>query len=158
MTKIKDNGQRTQFETGAVREIDETKGRCDLVYNSAWSVIATDAFYDYMEEFVRSGDKRNVYSAIDYVVHTAFDHNYDTAYLEVSQHYAEGAKKYSDRNMEKGIPWHSMVDSALRHYTKWRRGDDDEPHARAVIWNLLTLLYMVDYKPELNDLPCKEGK
>lgn len=156
MPKIKDNGQRTQFETGAVREIDETKGRCDLVYNSAWSVVATDVFYDYMEGFVRSGDKRDVYSAIDYVVRTAFDHNYDTAYLEVSQHYAEGAKKYADRNMEKGLPWHSMVDSALRHYTKWRRGDDDEPHARAVIWNLLTLLYMVDYKPELNDLPCKE--
>ena len=158
MAKIKDNGQRTQFETGAMREIDETKGRCDLVYNTAWSVVTSDAFYDYMESFVRSGERQYVYAAVDYVVNTAFDHDYNTAYLEVSQHYAEGAKKYADRNMEKGLPWHSMVDSALRHYTKWCRGDDDEPHARAVIWNLLTLLYMVDNKPELNDLPCKEDK
>lgn len=158
MSKIKDTGKRTQFETGAVREIDETKGRCDLVYNSAWSTMTTDEFYQHMEDFVRDGHRCNIYRAIDCAVKNMFNYDYNTAYLEVSQHYAEGAKKYSDRNMEKGIPWHSMVDSALRHYTKWRRGDDDEPHARAVIWNLLTLLYMVDYKPELNDLPCKEGK
>lgn len=155
MPKIKDSGQRTQFETGAIREIDETKGRCDLVYNSAWGDLTLDDFYIHMEDFVRSGNRMDAHKALDYAVHKLFNSTED-AYLEVSQHYAEGAKKYADRNMEKGIPWHSMVDSALRHYTKWRRGDDDEPHARAVIWNLLTLLYMVDYKPELNDLPCKE--
>lgn len=157
MPKIKDNGQRTQFETGAVREIDETKGRCDLVYNRGWFDVTGDMFYVYLEGFVRTGDREDVEGAITHAVAKCFGGDYNTAYLEVSQHYAEGAKKYADRNMEKGIPWHSMVDSALRHYTKWRRGDDDEPHARAVIWNLLTLLYMVDYKPELNDLPIKEN-
>lgn len=156
MAKIKDNGQRTQFETGAVREIDETKGRCDLIYNKAWADVTGDDFYDYIEDFIRTGDVWSIQKAIYLIVDKAYELDFNTAYLEVSQHYAEGAKKYADRNMEKGIPWHSMVDSALRHYTKWRRGDDDEPHARAVIWNLLTLLYMVDYKPELNDLPCKE--
>lgn len=159
MPKIKDNGQRTQFETGAVREIDETKGRCDLVYNHGWcEVVGGDMFYDEMECFVRMGRSSHIISAIQYFVYIAYKNDFNTAYLEVSQHYAEGAKKYSDRNMEKGLPWHSMVDSALRHYTKWRRGDNDEPHARAVIWNLLTLLYMVYNKPELNDLPCKEEK
>ena len=156
MTKIKDGGKRTEFETGAIREIDETKGRCDLVYNSGWFEITNDLLYLYMEDFVRKGDKDDVVEAIKFVINRCFGGNNNTAYLEVSQHYAEGAKKYADRNMEKGLPWHSMVDSALRHYTKWRRGDDDEPHARAVIWNLLTLLYMIDNKPELNDLPCKE--
>ena len=158
MTKIKDTGKRTQFETGAVREIDETKGRCDLVYNYAWATMTSDEFYREMESFVRTGMRQPVYRAIDIAVQKIFNGDYDTAYLNLSEHYAQGAKKYEDRNMEKGIPWHSMVDSALRHYTKWRRGDDDEPHDRAVIWNLLTLLYMVDNKPELNDLPCKEEK
>lgn len=156
MTKIKDSGKRTEFETGAVREIDETKGRCDLVYNVGWFELTTDLFYLYLERFVRTGKRENITAALDNFIQHEYDGNFDNAYLEVSQHYAEGAKKYADRNMEKGIPWHSMVDSALRHYTKWRRGDDDEPHARAVIWNLLTLLYMIDNKPELNDLPCKE--
>lgn len=157
MPKIKDNGQRTQFETGAVREIDETKGRCDLVYNTAWGWIVCDDFYKEIENFVRVGDDHHIITALRIAVDKMFE-TPEHAYLEVSQHYAEGAKKYADRNMEKGLPWHSMVDSALRHYTKWRRGDDDEPHARAVIWNLLTLLYMIDHKPELNDLPCKEDE
>ena len=117
-----------------------------------------DLFYDEMECFVRMGRTSHIISAIQYFVYVAYKNDFNTAYLEVSQHYAQGAKKYEDRNMEKGLPWHSMVDSALRHYTKWRRGDDDEPHDRAVIWNLLTLLYMVYNKPELNDLPCKEDK
>jgi hypothetical protein len=158
MAKIKDTGKRTQFETGAVREIDETKGRCDLVYNYVWATMTSDDFYRHMEDFVRDGQRISIYRAIEVVVGNAFKGDYETAYLKLSEHYAQGAKKYEDRNMEKGIPWHSMVDSALRHYTKWRRGDDDEPHDRAVIWNLLTLLYMVDNKPELNDLPCKEDK
>lgn len=156
MAKIKDSGKRTEFETGAIREIDETKGRCDLVYNRGWCDITDDSVYERLEEFIRTGNRDYIISAIAGVIIKCFGGDIDTAYLEVSQHYAEGAKKYADRNMEKGLPWHSMVDSALRHYTKWRRGDDDEPHARAVIWNLLTLLYMIDNKPELNDLPCKE--
>ena len=156
MTKIKDSGKRTVFETGAVREIDDTKGRCDLVYNHGWHDVIGDSFYNYVEQFVRYGTRNYVVLACQYFLESAYEDDFNTAYLEVAKHYAEGAKKYDDRNMEKGIPWHSMVDSALRHYTKWRRGDDDEPHARAVIWNLLTLLYMIDNKPELNDLPCKE--
>ena len=158
MANIKDSGKRTVFETGAVREIDDAKGRCDLAYNRGWFDATGDVFYVYLEDFVRTGDREEIVGAITHAVARCFDGDYNTAYLETSKHYAEGGKKYSDRNMEKGIPWHSMVDSALRHYTKWRRGDDDEPHARAVIWNLLTLLYMVDNKPELNDLPCKEEK
>ena len=94
-----------------------------------------------------------------YVLHRVIDKyyngDYETAYLELAKHYAEGSKKYADRNMEKGLPWHSCVDSALRHYTKLRRGDDDEPHLAAVLWNLLTLLFMVDNRPEMNDLPIE---
>ena len=29
--EIKDSGERTQFETGAVRDMHEGKGRCDLL-------------------------------------------------------------------------------------------------------------------------------
>lgn len=155
MPKIKDNGQRTTFETGAMREIDETKGRCDLVYNAAWGRLVDDTIYMWLENFIRTGCKDFIFYALHRIVIKYYDDDYDTAYLDLSKHYAEGAKKYADRNMEKGLPWHSCVDSALRHYTKLRRGDADEPHLPAVLWNLLTLLYMVDHHPEMNDLPIE---
>lgn len=155
MPKIKDSGQRTVFDTGAIREIDETKGRCDLVFNTAWGVVAEDDFYSYVENFVRWGDLSDIMCAIRHVVKHYYNNDFETAYLDVSKHYAEGCRKYGERNMEKGLPWHSCVDSALRHYTKLKRGDVDEPHNRAVLWNLLTLSYYVSYVPQMNDLPFK---
>ena len=74
--------------------------------------------------------------------------------LEVSIHYEDGARKYDERNWEIGIPIHCFIDSAVRHYLKWRRGDTDEPHDRAVLWNLLGAWWTLDNHPELNDLPC----
>ena len=40
-----------------------------------------------------------------------------------------GAKKYSDRNWEKGLPWQQMIDSLKRHIEDFERGrnyDDGE--------------------------------
>ena len=155
MAKIKDDGKRTTFESGAMREIDESKGRCDLVNNKVWGKLVEDVTYSWLENFVRSGDKSFIYCALHRIIDKYYNGDYETAYLELAKHYAEGSKKYADRNMEKGLPWHSCVDSALRHYTKLRRGDDDEPHLPAVLWNLLTLLFMVDNRPEMNDLPIE---
>ena len=152
-----DGGARTTFETGAVREIDDTKGRCDLVYNAVIGEVFNDEIPVLLENFVRTGDRDNIIRAIRAFIVRAYV-DAATAYLELSKHYAEGAKKYSDRNMEKGIPHHSFIDSGMRHYAKWLRGDVDEPHDRAFLWNLVTLLYMVDYHPELNDLPYGGNK
>ena len=153
---LKDSGKRTVFETGAAREITDDKGRCDLVYNKAWGELVCDEFYIRIEHFVRTGDATYISKALHGFIDEAYNGDYNTAYLEVAKHYQEGAKKYADRNMEKGLPFHSLIDSALRHYTKWRRHDTDEPHDRAVIWNLLTLKYNIDFKPEMNDLPFAE--
>ena len=155
MSKLVDGGERTVFSTGATREITD-KGRCDLVNNAAWFDLTNDDFYHYMDQFIRHGTVTSIYDALVDCITKFFNGNIDTAYLEVSKHYQDGAKKYAERNMEKGLPFHSLVDSALRHYAKAHRGDKDEPHERAVIWNLLTLLYMVNNKPELNDLPYGE--
>lgn len=152
---MKDSGKRTHFETGAEREILDEKGRCDLIYNKAWGELINNDIYTKIEEFVRTGNVQLIYD----VLHKFIKCNcvdYESAYLDLAKHYAEGAKKYSDRNMEKGLPFHSMIDSALRHYTKFLRGDLDECHDRAFLWNLITLLYMIDNHPELNDLPYKE--
>ena len=73
--------------------------------------------------------------------------------LEVSKHYEDGCNKYGERNWEKGIPLHCYIDSGVRHYIKWLRGDKDEPHDRAFLWNMLGALWTQDYHPEYCDLP-----
>jgi len=64
--------------------------------------------------------------------------------LELGKLYLEGAKKYSDRNWEKGMDYNKMYASALRHLYKWWDGEDfDEEtgahHLDAVSFSILAL-------------------
>lgn len=79
-----------------------------------------------------------------------------TLLLEVSKHFEDGAKKYGERNWQKGIPLHCYIDSATRHYLKWWRGDTDEPHDRAFAWNVLCCAWTYWNKPECNDLAVQD--
>ncbi len=106
---IKDSGDRTEFETGAVRDMHAGKGRMDLLPT--------------------------------------------TAVIELSKHCEAGAVKYGERNVDKGIPQHSLVDSGLRHLIKYLRGDNDENHLVAAAWNIMWALEQESTHPELIDLP-----
>lgn len=105
---IKDSGNRTEFSTGAQRDIQHGKGRMDLL---PWYGI-----------------------------------------MEVSKHCEEGAEKYGEHNVDKGIPLHSLCDSAARHLAKFIAGETDEDHLRAAAWNLLWALNQRKTHPELDDL------
>jgi hypothetical protein len=78
-----------------------------------------------------------------------------TAFLELAKHYEEGSKKYAERNWEKGINLHCYIDSGVRHYLKYLRGDEDEPHDGAFPWNMFGALWTQKHHPELIDLPFK---
>lgn len=86
---IKDSGDRHEFTTGAVRDMAEGKGRCDLLP--------------------------------------------PLAIIRLSKHFEEGAKKYGERNWEKGIPINSFIDSAMRHTLKYMAGQDDALVASEII-------------------------
>ena len=75
-----------------------------------------------------------------------------SAVLDVAKQYEGGAAKYGEHNWEKGIPLHSFIDSAIRHYLKWARGDADEPHDRACLWNIFGAIWTLLNKPELDDI------
>lgn len=105
---IKDSGNRTEFVTGAVRDMKKGVGRMDLL---PWYGI-----------------------------------------MEVSKHCEEGAEKYGEHNVDKGIPLHSLCDSAARHLAKFIAGEMDEDHLRAACWNLLWALNQRKTHPELDDL------
>lgn len=40
-----------------------------------------------------------------------------------------GAKKYADRNWEKGMAWMRLVGAALRHLFAWIRGQEMDPES-----------------------------
>ena len=80
----------------------------------------------------------------------SFQQDLCTMFLEVAKHFEEGAKKYGENNWQKGIPVKCYIDSAVRHYLKWLRGDTDEPHDRAFVWNLMCCIWEVDYRPKEN--------
>ena len=105
---IKDSGDRTEFSTGAVRDMHTGKGRMDLL----------------------------PYNAI----------------MAVSKHCENGAIKYREHNVARGIPAHSLIDSGMRHAAKFISGETDEDHLVAAVWNFLWLLEMRPPHPELMDL------
>lgn len=153
---ILDSGARREFGTGAVRDIQEGKGRCDLLPLDVVAMMYTDTNTNICEiftaiyEFQQDGEFGHLRYAIDLFYKMLWDHE-ETMLLEVSIHFEEGAKKYGENNWQKGIPVHCYIDSAVRHYLKFLRGDKDEPHDRAVCWNLMCAIWTCKHKPELND-------
>lgn len=146
---ILDSGDRTEFETGAVRDMREGKGRCDLLpldvmahYMDDYSVLMS------IHMFQDTGDHGFLFDIMQ--TNLLFDDIY-TLSLEVAKHFEDGAKKYGENNWQKGIPIHCYIDSALRHYFKYMRGDKDELHDRAFVWNILCCIWTCIHQPELND-------
>lgn len=154
---ILDSGARRQFESGAVRDIAEGKGRADLLPLDIIADRLNDHSLHFINEYIWKGDATNLWHALCEFMHLAEMGMY-TALLEASKQYEGGAVKYGDNNWRKGIPVHCYIDSGVRHYLKWRRGDQDEPHDRAFIWNMLGAIWTHVNKPELIDLPFAEDK
>lgn len=147
---ILDSGERRVFDTGAVRDMC-LKGRTDLL---PWDVIGE--FMGDRKEFCvpmyHATHKENVEywlsQALGEFISIAYEGCIPTALLEVSYQYQEGAEKYAPRNWELGIDLDSFLDSAGRHFLKYMRGDTDERHDRAVVWNLLGALWTIKHKGE----------
>lgn len=150
--ELQDSGSRREFESGAVRDIADDKGRCDLLPLGIIGAMIDNPIMQDIEQYIRTGKQRFLNDALDYFCEKQYGEIF-TALLEVSKHYADGAKKYADRNWEKGILLHCYIDSGVRHYIKLLRGDTDEPHDRAFLWNMLGALWTQKNKPELIDLP-----
>lgn len=157
---ILDSGNRREFESGAVRDIQEGKGRCDLLpldvvaeYLRQFVSSAVATPIQRISEFQETGDVNHLLNVLyPFVMNkNGWKLNHSTMLLEVSIHFEEGAKKYGDNNWQKGIPVRCYIDSAVRHYFKFLRGDKDEPHDRAFVWNIMCAIWTCKHKPELND-------
>lgn len=151
---IKDSGNRTAFSTGAVRDIQDDKGRCDLLPLQEVAMLVGSAYSDgelceddvlsYLHQYTQTEDTDFLYFALRSFASDVYDDGVNEMILEVSVHYAEGAKKYGIDNWKKGLPEWSYLSSGIRHYLKWLKGDEDERHDRAFVWNILCLLWTIE--------------
>lgn len=156
---IIDSGNRTEYPTGAVRDIKEGKGRCDLMPLDVVAYFMNDEILESIYKFQQ--DDSLVFELYS-VLAKVSDANYKdmgnsinsgkaNMILDVSIHFEEGAKKYGEYNWQKGIPVQSYIDSAVRHYLKHLRGDDDENHLRAFVWNIFCCIWTVKHKEEIKE-------
>lgn len=162
---IKDSGARREFDTGAVRDIQEGKGRCDLLpidviakYFYGYPISGGDTegdVLDHIEKFKKTGNEYHLYAAL-YSFSILVFPSQATMVLELSIHFEEGARKYGECNWQKGIPIHCYMDSAIRHYLKYVRGDADERHDRAFCWNIVCAIWTLLHMPELDDYTDKK--
>lgn len=153
ITMIKDSGNRREFESGAVRDMQEGKGRCDLLpLDVAGRLLDKheigDKVIKSIAQFQENPDVKYLYWAIRNFADLR-EWDIPTMILEVAKHFEEGCKKYGENNWRKGIPLHCYIDSGVRHYLKWLRGDEDEPHDRAFCWNMMCGIWTYMHESEL---------
>ena len=103
-----------EFDTGAVRDSSDGKGRYDLL---PWGAIHA-----------------------------------------LARHCERGAIHYGERNVAKGIPQHSLIDSGIRHLSQYIQGDTEEFHLVAAAWNIMWALEQELKRPEMIDLPERTEK
>ena len=82
---------------------------------------------------------------------------------ELAKLYEMGARKYSDRNWEKGMSWSRCFGPLMRHAWAYWRGEDTDPesglpHMVHVAWNALALVHFGKFKQyaKYDDRPWSE--
>lgn len=63
---------------------------------------------------------------------------------ELACHYGRGARKYADRNWERGYKWSLSQDAMERHFNQWLLGEDNDQetgtnHLVCALWHLIAL-------------------
>lgn len=96
---IKDSGTRREFETGAVRDIQEGKGRCDLLPLDVVADILDDAIIELISKFEKTSDTNHLIDILHRLetIHPKWNDT-ETILLEVAKHFEAGAKKYGECN------------------------------------------------------------
>lgn len=78
----------------------------------------------------------------------------------LAEHYGRGARKYADRNWEKGYLWYLSEDAFMRHYGQWKMGEDvDEEtgshHLICAAWHLIALWWFQKHGKGTDDITTR---
>lgn len=77
------------------------------------------------------------------------------ALQRLARTFGEGSLKYPARNWMKGIPESSLLNHAMAHIVAHMKGDTSEDHLAHAVWNLSTLMWVQDERPDLLDVTGK---
>lgn len=143
-TLPKDSGSTREFDTGAHRDNATGKGRCDLLPLSEVAEVMDDNVLRNIASFMLSHNPEYLKEALREASHLEVYQNLPNMMLEASHLYEAGAIKYGENNWKRGMPLKCYIDSGVRHYLKTLRGDDDEPHYRGFVWNILGALWTIN--------------
>lgn len=77
---------------------------------------------------------------------------------ELAEHYGKGARKYADRNMEKGYPWSKSYAACHRHLNAFWQGENVDPemgslHLIAAAWHCFTMAWFLRHNKGTDDRP-----
>ena len=151
---ILDSGKRTEFSTGAVRDVQEGKGACHLLPFNVVAKLTGNDELAFIEMFKQTGNVEVLHECLRGFADDYYS-SIEEMILEVSKHFEEGMKKYGKHNWQKGIPIERYIDSSVRHLLKFKAGITDEAHDRAFVWNILCCIWTMENKPELDDFTMK---
>lgn len=75
---------------------------------------------------------------------------------EVAKVFTIGAKKYGDRNWEKGLAWGRVFSAMMRHAWAWWWGETNDPqdgqhHLASVAWAALVLMHYENTDTGIDD-------
>lgn len=70
----------------------------------------------------------------------------------VAEVFGEGCEKYGVNNWMNGFPESVMVNHCVEHLRLHLAGDVGEDHLAHALWNLFSLMYFQEQKPELMDI------
>lgn len=78
---------------------------------------------------------------------------------EVAELYGEGAKKYEDRNWERGYDWSLSYAALLRHLFLFWQGQDTDAetgkhHLASVVFHAFAMMEFGRTHPEKDNRPC----
>ncbi len=76
----------------------------------------------------------------------------------LAKHQERGAIHYGERNVDKGLPQSSLIDSAIRHLSLYVQGDAEDYHLVAALWNIAWACEQEAKRPHLIDLPERTEK
>ena len=111
-------------------------------------------FKEYMEDLKRIGKPRQFDTGaqrdssegklrMSLVPHKALN--------DVMMRYIQGADAYGENNWKKGMKHSVLYDSTMRHLMQDFTGDDTEDHLGAALWNIMSMIWNRDNKPDMDD-------
>jgi hypothetical protein len=80
---------------------------------------------------------------------------------KVAELYGRGAKKYDDRNWEKGYPVSLSMAALVRHLSLFWQGEDNDPetgcsHLASVIFHALAMMRFIETFPAMDNRPGRQ--